>query len=158
MLLNWNPGKHARQSSMSMWRTRRLWLWSVLRKVMFRPESERSWARLSMELTCPYAGRGKIRTWGAFDLGSIWARSRVLIAKFSVCLWQELVSYTCIYMGWYICFWLVDACMWLKLVARVYVVQQMLPILLRVNYIIGPYPIHYILIWSITFQLCQFGP
>ena len=28
----------------------------------------------------------------------------------------------------------------------------------RVNYVFSLYPIHYILIWFIIFQLCQFGP
>ena len=27
-----------------------------------------------------------------------------------------------------------------------------------VNYTIGPYPLHYILIWFLAFQLCQFNP
>ena len=27
----------------------------------------------------------------------------------------------------------------------------------RVNYKIGLYPLHYMSIWSLTFQLCQFG-
>ena len=28
----------------------------------------------------------------------------------------------------------------------------------RVNYVFSLYPIHHILIWFITFQLCQFDP
>ena len=28
---------------------------------------------------------------------------------------------------------------------------------LMVNYKVGPYSLHYISIWSLTFQMCQFG-
>ena len=35
---------------------------------------------------------------------------------------------------------------------------QTCTIILRVNYINDPYPLHYISIWSLTFQLCQFDP
>ena len=98
MVLNWNRGKHAKRCRILVWRTRRLWLWLVLRKVMLRPASERSWARLSMEFTCPCAGSGKMRTCGAFDSGSMWARSRVLIAKTPDLL--GIISFLANGLGW----------------------------------------------------------
>ena len=87
MVLNWNPGKEAKRSRILEWRTRRSWLKSVLRKVMLSPASERSSANLSVELTGPSAGSGKMITWGTCDPCSIVSSSIDLYsAKFCVCV------------------------------------------------------------------------